>query len=311
MARTFALAAYAIKVWNLEEKEYEQVSNFSEGSDLLDVLVKFFTQLAKKASRDKAAQQIVRALKVKTDIDARRIYGVIETGEYGYESDLFDVESEKVVHKRKSTEAVMFPFYFMADIQDGTDEAIIVIQRTANLGIRQLLYQMLTTKFDQDFDDCSLRFLPLVEEKEVEKYQKGAIEKIRFISLNITKDITDAFDKGHQEKPGYMEIVVHAKRGSSLPIQNRLRQFFSGQKPLGTLIALDENNFKYQDIKVTSRVGGSRRTVDLAKLRKLRSYHDISDIALDGNTGHPKFQAIHERAEALVNKIKKQIGIPE
>lgn len=311
MSRTFSLAAYGIKIWNFAEREYEQVSNFCDGFDLLDVLDEFFSGLAKKASRDKEAQQIVRAQKLKKDIDNRRIYGVVETGEYGLESVLWDVETERVVHKRKSTEANIFPFYFMVDIPDGTDEGIIVFQRTANYGIRQLLYQMLETKFDQDFDDCGVRFMPLVEEKELEKYQKGKIETLRFISLNIPKDITDAFDRGHREKPGYVEYVVHAKRGYSIPVQDRLRQFFSGQKPLDKLIALDENNFKYQDIKVTSRVGPSRRTVDLAKLSKLRSYHDISDVALDGNTGHPKFQAIHERAEALVKRIKKQIGMPE
>src|SRR5713226_2656414 len=111
MARTTSLAVYAVKVWSLEDGEYETISSFSGDSDLLDFFQTFLSGLQKKTSRNKTVQQVLRVQSLKRD--GRRACGIIETGEYGLESTLINVDTEAVVHRRKTSEANMLPFYFL------------------------------------------------------------------------------------------------------------------------------------------------------------------------------------------------------
>ena len=139
---------------------------------------------------------------------------------------------------------------------------------------------------------------------------EGKIESIRFISFDIPTDVTDAFGGGHVEREGHAELVIRARRGGSLPIRERLREIFAGRRTAGNFIALDETNFQYQKVKVTSRVGRSSRTVDLSRLNRLRSYYDISDeVAVDPRSGHPQFDSIHELATDLAGRIRAGWGL--
>ena len=301
MPHAISLAAYAVKVWDPEERESEPISAFDDEHDLLDFLHDCLNSLTQRSSRNEGQKQVLRVKSLKRD--NRTLSGIIETGEYGIESTLLDVETGKEVHKRKTNEANMLPFYFLIDLPEGVDEGIILLQRTGMYGIRHILAGILDVMFDQRFPEYRLRFHSLVESKEIEKYQKGKVETIRFISFKIPSDITDAFDRGHKEALGHAELVVQAKRGSHLPINSTLSQFFSGKRELAKLVALKETNFRYDDIKIRSRVGRAARTMDLSDLKRLRGYHDISDEVDLDHSGHPKLSSIHRLAEALRDRL--------
>ena len=306
MQPTISLASYAIRVWNIDEREADPISSFSEGADLLDFLKAFFAGLKKKVAHDEDVRQVLR---VKTlNAVGREISGIIETGEYGSESELWDVKKESVAHSRTTTEADMLPFYFLADIPDGPDEGLLILERRGMSGIRQLLYHAVSAEFEKKFKEHRLRFDPLVQSKELEKYAKGKIESIRFVRFDIPKDISEAFGAGHKEVKGRVELVVHAQRGKSLPLNDTLSRFLRGGKKVGELIALDETNFPYQNIKMRSRVGRSSRTIDLARQKHLRSYHDISDtVQFDPKSGNPQFDSIHGLATTLAGQLKNQM----
>ncbi|HKF52560.1 MAG TPA: hypothetical protein VKB26_09625 [Candidatus Acidoferrales bacterium] len=306
MPKTISLAAYAVKIWDPEERKSQPMSSFDGEHDFMAFLYGVLSSLKKTWSRDKNSQQVLRVKTLKQT--GRATFGIIETGEYGVESTLLDVEKEVEVHARKATEANMLPFYFLLDVPDEMDEAILLLQRTGMYGIRHLFSHVLCGEFDRKFTDYRLKIHPIVDKEEIEKYQRGRIESIRFISFKIPPDITDALEGGHKETFGRAELIIYARRGRYLPINRRLNQFFSGARKLSQLVALDETNFKYDDIKVKSKVGGSSRTVDLRELKRLRSYYDVSgQVQLDSSSGHPKFASIHEAAQALRDKIAKTI----
>ncbi len=245
MPRIISLAAYIVKVWNHEEKDTETVSDFDGEHDLLNFFQDTLSALVQKSARNDVEQQVLRVKKLKKD--GRSISGIIETGEYGLESTLLDVDRGVEVYRRKTNEANMFPFYFLVDLPEGVDQGIVLLQRTGMYGIRHLLYGILDTKFDADFPEYRLRLHPIVENEEIEKYQKGKIETIGFIAFQIPSDITDAFEGGHREVIGHAELVVQARRGKYLPINNRLKQFFSGKKEVSKFLALKETNVLVQN----------------------------------------------------------------
>jgi hypothetical protein len=306
MQPTISLASYAIRVWNIDEREADPISSFGDDTDLFDFLNEFFAGLKIKVAHDEDIQQVLRVKTLK--VVKRQLSGIIETGDYGSESELWDVKKQSVAHTRQTTEADMLPFYFLVDIPEGPDEGLLVLERRGMSGIRQILYQAVSFEFDKKFSDHRLRFDPLVQAKELEKYRKGKIENIRFVRFDIPKDISEAFASGHKEVKGRVELVVHAQRGKSLPLNDKLSKFLRGGTKVGELIALDEMNFKYQNIKMQSRVGRSRRTIDLARAKHLRSYHDISDtVQFDPKSGNPQFDSIHGLATTLVEQLKSQM----
>jgi hypothetical protein len=79
MPRSISLAAYAVKVWSVEEKQDKQVSRFADNADLLEFFDRFLSAVKSSTLHDKDFQQVLRVQKLKKE--KRRIYGVIETGE--------------------------------------------------------------------------------------------------------------------------------------------------------------------------------------------------------------------------------------
>jgi hypothetical protein len=307
MTKIISLACYSIKIRERYNSDSEVISNFGGGQDLFDFCLNLLTDLKKKTSNDKQFQHVVRVKKL-TD-ERRQIFGIIQTGDYGQESELLDVDTEKVAYERRTNHANMLPFYFLFDLPSGSNTGILLLQRMGMFGIRKMLFRVLSDKFESQHGDFTIRLDPLVDEKEIAKFQKGKVESIRFISFDIPSDITDGFDSGHTEHVGRAELIIRAKRGGFLPVSRMLRKFFAGGVEIPQLIALDETNFKYQDVKVRSRVGRSIRTVDLRNLSKLRSYYDITDEVAVDRSGHPKFTSIHEIAEDMVVRLRKGLGL--
>ncbi len=217
-----------------------------------------------------------------------------------------------IVYKRKIKEADMLPFYFLFDLPAGSEDGILVLQRTGMFGIRKILTAVIDFWFDSQFPDYRLRLHPLAEPGDLEKYKDGQVETIRFVGYDVPGDIADALNTGHKKFDGHVELVITARRGSFLNVKDRIRRFFNKEVELNKFIALQETKFKYQDVKLKTKVGRSRRTVSLAALKLLRSYYDITDdVKVDGATGHPSFDSIDELARGLAGRVKKSLGIPD
>ena len=155
-----------MRVWNIDEREYDPVHNFGEGSDLIDFLRTFLTALREDTLNDPDGQQVLRVQRLEQS--GRCLYGIIETGEYGTESNLWDVRAQEVVYRRRRGQADMMPFYFQADLPEGPDEGILIVQRMGLFGIRKLLYGALRPAFQRQFEDCDLRLQPVVDQAEIE-----------------------------------------------------------------------------------------------------------------------------------------------
>jgi hypothetical protein len=234
---------------------------------------------------------------LKTDKKARTICGIIETGEYGSESKLRDADTQQIVHKRKIKEADMLPFYFLFDLPGGSEDGILVLQRTGMFGIRKVLATVIESWFNPKFPDFGLRF---------------QVETIRFVGYDVPSDIADALKSHNKQFDGRVELVISARRGSFLPVKDRIRRFFNKEVELNKFIALKETKFKYQDVKLKTKVGRSTRTVSLGALKLLRSYYDITDdVKMDGATGHPAFDSIDGLAKGLASRVRKSMGIPD
>jgi hypothetical protein len=301
---TISLAPYTLKVKDQEQRSWAPVNDFSDSEDLLSFLKSLLGGLKSGPHKNDAVTQILRVKELQTE--SRTLSGVLETGEYGSESDIFDVMKLKLAHKRTTNEADMLPFYFLIHVPEGPDEAILILEHRGNTGVKDIFYSYIRHKFAEAFPGFELKIGGLMDEKELEKYLDGPIDTVRFITFKIPKDICDAIGRGHREQGGKVELVVKSKRGTSLPVNKFLKAFLGGDTQLNQLISL--NLFEYENIKMETKRGQARRTIDLGRDIHIRSFHDItSQVTLDANTNRPEFDSIHGLATTHLKKLSAQL----
>ncbi len=163
--------------------------------------------------------------------------------------------------------------------------------------------------FHQYYPGIVVSVNPLVPAQLLNQYlESGRIIKIRFIRFSIPADIADAYDiDGQAEEGGSSEYIVSARRNGRLPLVSRIREFLDGKRKLNSLIELQ--NFEYDSVKVEVNIGGTRRTLDLSDLSKLRPYYDISSGVKIGDNGHPTYTSIDAIARTLTNDLLASMGL--
>lgn len=303
----FSLASYSIRVKDKKRNSYvPRIDNFAGGADIFDIIDRYLNNLKNNLAHDHEHKKLMRVIRLNSN--QRILNSIIETGEYGYESNLCDINNGSVSHKRQIHEAEMMPFYFLISLPRNVDEGIIILQRFKQFGIRKILLEDFNNYFTSQCPNFSIETNPLIPEQLVSQYlHDGRITKIRFIRFNIPKDIADAYDtQDHVEEGGYTELIASAKRNKYLPIFGRIQEFLNGNRELRRIIELQ--NFEYDTVKVEVEINKNHRTIDLANLHKIRAYYDITEEVLISDSGHPSFDSIDNVAMRLLKDLSEAMG---
>jgi hypothetical protein len=305
--RLFSLAAYSVKAYNPNDRDYETLSDLDgEGTDVFDFVHDVLSGIKAQTLDQKELQQAFSVPKL--DKKDRTLSGMVETGQYGYESDFINVKTGKNVFKRKKEDAEMLPFYFYFGIPEGVEAGILILQRTSNFGIRKVLHWVLNIAFEEKHPEYKLRFRPLVAETEVDRFITGKIQQIHFIRKSIPADLADAYDKGHGEVRGTVELVMRASKMSVLPMNGLLTRIFKRRGGnVGGVFELDDDEFAYDNVKAEVKLGRATRTINAAHPGRIRSYYDVSDAVEIGPSGLPRYNSIQEQADKLAAQLRIEL----
>ncbi len=308
MANSISLAIYTIRVRSLRGTENLQLQGFDISCDLLQDLHLFLTNLSTQSSLDTQNQ---RRLFVKRFIPTDRITkGIIETGEYGYESSIVDIQKDTETYRRKIYEAEMLPFYFNVVLPKNSNEGLICFQRLGQHGIKTSFFTAFSSYFIDSHPNYRIEFNQLVAQQMLTKLiSEGFIRKVRLIQFGVPKDIEDLFDEPQKEEAGTTEMVISAKRNGQLPLIPRLKEVLVGQRRVTNFVELE--GFDYQRVKVEFVINGKHRIVDLSQLDDLNALYDITQDIVIGQNGHPTFESIDRVAQEITNEIYRGIGIKE
>jgi hypothetical protein len=198
----------------------------------------------------------------------------------------------------------MWPFYFFIKIPEGTEDGLLILQRTGHFGIRKVLHWVLDSAFTEKYPDLKLRLSSLADEDQMEKYVQGRVQEITFVRKTISADVEDNYDRGHKEVQGSVELVIRARRGSALPMNSWLTQVFRSRKSTGIFAFEKSQKFAYENVKAKVKVGHASRTINAGNPLTLRPYHDITDTVKIGKNGHPNFDSIDRLARDLAAKFE-------
>jgi hypothetical protein len=279
---------------------------FDGSNDLLDVIYEYLEDMKRAPAKDENLKKFSRVERV--DLANRQIRGIFESGEYGRRIKFRDVESNKTSYTSKASEAGMLPFYFLFHLPAKQNKGIVLLQRFKQFGVQEVLLDRFHRYFGNRFSDYTLNITTLTNTNVINEYVRNArLTQIKFIQHQWPSDLADEVQSLRpKEKPGYIETIVHAAFGTSLPYKDRLMKFIKGDLPLDKVV---EANIPHNEIKFIMNVGGKQRTLDLGSTSDFRSNFDVtSDVTLDEG-GHPEFNSIDAEAldilDALSNDLYK------
>lgn len=232
--RTF-LSAYTIRVEKNRNKrdrekyppQYCKLSSFDGHSDFRDVMEDFLKHLTVNITND-TYKTYMKA--IRTEVDGRSTYGVLESGIYGLSSNLRDVDTDSINYRKKKSDADVLPFYFLTYIPEDTNEGILLLQRTGKYGIRSNFGVFIDKYFSQKHKGFTVEINTLIQEDIIKKMlYSGIVKKLRCVKYQAPVDGFDSLDEGHEEVPYNMEIVLSANR---IPVMRKIKDFLSQNQTL-------------------------------------------------------------------------------
>ena len=163
MAR-YSLATYTIRIKDKVRDIYVPINNIQNGTDFLNVMDNYLSNRNMNMAHQQAQRKL---LKIRNFTHQNRVFsGIVETGEYGYEAELLDVNSSRTTHRRSVSEAEMLPFYFLIFLTQNTDEGILILQRFKQYGIRTIFGRDINEYISSQFHSLELQINPVKETNE-------------------------------------------------------------------------------------------------------------------------------------------------
>lgn len=306
---TFALAAYVIRVRGKDGKDdYRPLQSFDGKHDLLDVVFRLFARMKAftRNEKKKAALQIARLNR-----NNRTLTGILETGAYGFESNLKDAETGTLVHRRGVKEADMLPFYYRFYLPTNEDRGIVLLQRFKLFGVRSLIWSNLLQDFATSFPDYVLEMAPLMpEEVARELTRDGRVRRIRLLRYGLPRAIEDQVDGKIDKNPGETELSITVGRGKSFPQQlmDDLSAMLRGEREPGAFsMGALVDNFEYDRLKLEFDAKAMVRTVDLKDIGKIRAHFPIDDDIEVTPGGHPTYQSLDAVAKDILVSLGRRV----
>lgn len=298
--KSIALATYSIEI----RKKYGSANKFEElakfdGADVL-TLFKRFLDGNRSPLNDDTSKTVMQVRNASPE--GRNIFGVIETGVYGYTANVYDTKSKKLAHKQTKDQSGMTPFFFQIYIPEEGPNGILSLQRFGNAGIRHIFAKPLKEFFADSHPQYLISFNPIVNKEQMEQMKTGDIQRLTFRQMKLPSDKADSLGT-ENAKHVYVEYSIVAKRHSALSVLRGMLANWKEPNSQRPLIAQPPKEFNESQVLAKVKVGKSTRTVDVTDLSRMRSYFDLTDTVKIAVDGHPDYQSIKGLSEDLVNDV--------
>lgn len=335
MAQTYSLALYSITIHKYLDRSAQLVlTDFHNGNDLYEIALEMFSSIKYEkevedekqnldGKNDKKEKKFFRIMKV-GDIDVLKcsgayITGLIESGEYGTEENIVNVETGESTIKTLN-DALLRPFYFMLYIPKGCKRAILLLERISNIGIltvfEKKLQEAVSKKIGNEVKDYVITIAPLAIESVMKKHmailggaKKVILSRVSFADITPSK-ISDGELKDNEF--GSSDLVFNAPRDKDiniLPWFNKIKGRFAKDsdktKKKETIMSVE--GMQFGDVKFAVNVGGSLRTISMQDIDKLGTYMDVTQFVKIDKNGYPTFDSIDHEAHRLISEVKKQL----
>ena len=303
------VACYLLKLHPPHDKEnYLKMDSFHGKDDFLKFVTSFFQSLH-TVERNDEQKKTIRMSEDSYTIRSkeRMVSGMIYSGEYGVEGRIIDASTGELKYKKKKGEADERPFYFMIHFPEGKNEGILILQRTGNLGIIDIVNFKLKEAFRKKYPNIILEFESLVTKELAKMFlNEGAIRQVILTKYIHPSDLADKVSKNdHSEEKIRMEIRFKTTRSGKFDFRKSVQRFIKDPNAkIFSLNGLNQLGFD-KDYQASIQVvhNGNTRTMDLSETGQIRPYYDIHNELKFDASGHPNFESIDKAAKNLLTDL--------
>ncbi len=301
------------------EKNDKVLMDNIDGRDLIDVIFNKFISFIATCPVDSYSKRVIKLLKEKNgnyffkkQNSTITITGIVETGKYGKEEAIIDVEDEgKTVFQKRKNHSVQKPFFFLICISNLKKDGIIMLEKEGVLGIKYIFRKVLSDFCKQEFKNHKISITNFIDKEVINNYiNKGEYNSIKLIQNSLPSDVTDRYGLEKFEKDDYVLELTLKKKGHkkiSGREKQRIQKMLKGEE-YSFFVSEDLKNVGFDEtsiIKVKSTYNNSPRTINLSDTMKFRPYYKVN-VEIN-STGHSEFNSIQKEALKLLESFNLEL----
>jgi hypothetical protein len=300
-----SLVPYTVRVRQKWSTERELLGHFADGADLFRVFRDILTDLQERTSKNDKEESLLQMAEFSVDEERRLLSGRLAAGDFGYEADLVDVQSNRLAYHRQTTDAELRPFFFLVYLPNSKDEGVLILEKQGVYGVVGNFGRAIKERFEAGREDFLLEFNHLVPEGTIQRLvEDNPIKELHFYKFNLPPDQFDLYaDSDHEEEEITAKLILKSPRGGTFSLRGLTRNVFE-RGGLGGVVELTEGRFEYDKAKMEVKVGDSKKMVDVSDMGRMRATYDITEEVERGDDGHPTLESIQERAEDLLEDLR-------
>lgn len=310
---SYSLSVYKITInRRLRKDEKVNLSDFDNGKNFLQLVDSMFISwkdnLNRKVVKDEDVKKVSRLQKIDKEswnyhFHKAYVDGIIESGDYGTQEEIIDIETGNPKYTKTTTDAALVPFYFMIYIEPNSQEGYLILERIGNIGILSVLEKAIREFIGPQMSErLTLNIVPYLI-PEVLEMNLSAAEGAKKVILkgvntnqfkNIQADTVFADCK--------TEVSFVAPKNKFIPKIKSVIDSLTGKKE-NELYKV--NNVECQDVAFELDINGSRRTISVAKMTSIGMNIDITKKITTNTTGYPTYKSLFQEAHNILSYLIK------
>ena len=229
--------------------------------------------------QDENGKKLFKILKngfvVEENDNFRYVYLEVESGTYGFDSNIVDTRTKEISYVRKKEEAEVFNFrmFFAVPKGDNVYKAIMLFQNIGQYGIKSIISKYIHKFFSEELNLYTTTGNVCPEMVVKKLLENNKINKLIYTKNNISNDDSDI------EKIGYgKEERVLTKIYNTNMVRNLISSYLNGNNRV-----YEFENVDYDDLKVVCDVFGKERKFSVNNIDKLSIIEGIPNEILNEN----------------------------
>lgn len=311
---TFSLSIYRIRIYKrLKKDEIVILSDYDNGKSFLEQIHALFQSWEANPNnvlyKDDNAKKVSRIQRDGQNKIYHRhenyIDGIIESGDYGTQEDIINIDTGKSQYTKTLQDATLIPFYFMIYVLPNSSEGCLIVERIGTLGISSLLKTAIANFIGPQLtDNYTLSIEPYLVPQilRIRLNAVGGAKKVRLkgVDKNQFKDLKTEQNFGECTT----EVVFAAPKNRPildvLPIIRKLRE----AKEKGESIRV--NNIECVDVVFELEIDGKTRTVTVADMKNIGMNLDITRQVVLGPTNYPTYECLNHEAHTILSYLTEK-----
>jgi len=304
----FKLVPYVVRVKNKDSKNYlrlDKILTIKGNEDFVDIFHTILNSYKKNVYIPSKENKTFFVEDFNFSKQQRLIHGIIKSGEYGYETDFYDVKQNiHIPGARKEEHSEEIPFFFMfhSPLVKNPDKGFLILQKFKNFGIKYI-----PTKAIQDYiqkldNSLTIEIHPLINNKLIERVESlGRIVELKFIKREIPKDVADKI-LIENYKDVYEERSFKIKKNKDIKFKDNVKDLIKKLKNV-EYPYLEIEDEKYDEVKIIIERGKSKKTVRIEDLPRFRESLPLDENQLIFERGFPTQDSLLKHAIEYINVI--------